>query len=64
MASELNELLAPWIAERVAAREAEWAARRERKAAERLERKAARDAGLKRRYALKAVRSQPKPSIT
>jgi hypothetical protein len=64
MASELNELLAPWIAERASAREAEWAARRERKAVERIQRKAARDAGLIKRYARKAARSQPRPSIT
>jgi hypothetical protein len=64
MATEFSEAIAPWIAERTAAREVAWAARRDRKAAERVQRKAARDAGLKKRYALKAARSQPRPSIT
>lgn len=64
MAGELNELLAPWIAERAAVREAECAARRARKALERAGRKAARDAGLIKRYALKAARIKAQASIT
>lgn len=64
MATEFSEAIAPWIAERVAAREAEWAARRDRRVAERAQRKAARDAGLIKRYARKAARIQQQASIT
>jgi hypothetical protein len=64
MSSEFSEALAPWIAERVAAREADWRKRRESKAAFRAERKTARDAGLIQRYALKEARIQQGPSIT
>lgn len=56
MSSELSESLAPWIAERCAAREAAWQARKAAKETFRAERKAARDAGLIQRHGRKLAR--------
>jgi cob(I)alamin adenosyltransferase len=56
MATDVSELLAPWIAEHCARQAAERVARAERRKAERAARKAARDAGLKQRHARKLER--------
>jgi hypothetical protein len=64
MSAELNEAIAPWIAEHTEARAAAWQARQERKKAERAERKEARDWGLVQRHGRKLARIKQQPSIT
>ena len=64
MSAELNELLAPWIAEHCTAATAQRVAKAERRKADREANQRARDWGLKRRQARKLGGSQPRPSIT
>lgn len=59
MSSELNESLAPWLAERAAEQAAAWEAKQARKVAERAAKKRRRDAGLVQRHARKLARLNP-----